>query len=102
MKTVVCLFITLICYLRCKTIQFLFRGEKKKLASSGLNAPNHTLHASCFICLRVTDFHKWNKSARSISWFLTKEAVDDPKEAAHGADHRGNDFISPLNLLVTL
>lgn len=32
---------------------------------------------------------------------LTKEAVDDSKEAAHGADHRGNDLISPLNLLVT-
>lgn len=32
---------------------------------------------------------------------LTKEAVDDSKEAAHGADHRGHDLISPLNLLVT-
>lgn len=32
---------------------------------------------------------------------LTKEAVDDSKEAAHGADHRGNNLISPLNLLVT-
>lgn len=33
---------------------------------------------------------------------LTKEAVDDSKEAAHGADHRGHDLVSPLDLLVTL
>lgn len=34
--------------------------------------------------------------------FLTKKAVDDPKEAAHGTDHRGNNFISPLDFLVAL
>ena len=33
---------------------------------------------------------------------LTKEAVDDSKEAAHGADHRGHDLVPPLNLLVAL
>lgn len=33
---------------------------------------------------------------------LTKEAVDDSKEATHGADHRGHDLVSPLDLLVTL
>lgn len=32
---------------------------------------------------------------------LTEEAVDDSKEAAHGADHRGHDLVSPLDLLVT-
>lgn len=33
---------------------------------------------------------------------LTKEAVDDSKEATHGADHGGHYLISPLDLLVTL
>lgn len=31
---------------------------------------------------------------------LTKEAVDDPEEAAHGANDRGHDLVSPLDLLV--
>lgn len=33
---------------------------------------------------------------------LTKEAIDDAEEAAHGADHRRDNFIAPLNLLVTI
>lgn len=33
---------------------------------------------------------------------LTKEAVNDPEKAAHGADHRGHDLVSPLDLLITL
>lgn len=31
----------------------------------------------------------------------TKEAIDDAEEAAHGAHHRRNNFIVPLNLLIT-
>lgn len=31
----------------------------------------------------------------------TKEAVDDAEEAAHGADNRRDNFIAPLDLLVT-
>lgn len=32
---------------------------------------------------------------------LTKEAIDDSEEAAHGAYNRRNNFIVPLNLLIT-
>lgn len=32
---------------------------------------------------------------------LTKEAVDNPEEAAHGANDRRHNLVSPLNLLVT-
>lgn len=39
---------------------------------------------------------------RSDHTSLTEEAVDDSKEAAHGADHRRHYLIFPLNLLVTL
>lgn len=31
----------------------------------------------------------------------TEEAIDDPEEAAHGADNRRDNFIAPLDLLVT-
>lgn len=32
----------------------------------------------------------------------TKEAINDAKEAAHGTDNRRDNFIAPLDLLVTV
>ena len=33
---------------------------------------------------------------------LTKEAVDDAEEAAHGADHGGHDLVAPASILTAV